>query len=750
MGKMIYRIGRVNQSNYFLKLEKEKLWGNNEILTEQFHVPFLDLLYSIKDKNIHELFLESILKKYDLETIKKKEKDLSSFLFVFMYYINSISKKKREELGRKYSYPDYNSNSKTNFRDYIKYLGHYHNECGVTISISNQIILQSTTKEDIQDKEKEISDFIVDDCELILNELFTRFNGSIFYKDCLERGNDKRFEKQFLSIQDLKIREGSHSRINKILKKNPNLNVPNLIKQCGTPLINYLLLYHGRSTKQREWEIFHSQNGNVFIPFFESDGYYFITLKTELQSFKDRTFLEINTVNGGQSNYILDINIPLVKQVHVINDVEGLNLELTNIIDEKSINGSTEYVPVLSEDRIPCLLDFDLFCKYKIDNNLFYKKEEIVQEINKNIDLITDVTEDILQQEYMNEYINNQYSKCNFLKDLKKTNEINDKLLKNFHFLKTQSYFLHNLIHQYKKEIIFTTGSHQFVIPDTLEQENEELGRRTELIVHWYLRDFIEYDRWFYIIDEEDVDKRITNYSEYPFKTIPVCKTIWNNQTGESYKPYDFSLKFRNEEYKIEVKSTRGDEENIFFISVKELEELLKDPEHYFILRLSYIKKGKKFFGIQFNDEFYGCFYKIKPENVELVKKELPKWREYYKTNTIRFTVDQFELIPDTYYEDTEPKFYSEPSVMDSQYWIEFKDFVQKWYFDDLDRILDTYSLFPEVSELKKKLDSLKSEDKYHVVHGLVKGIEISNYVDVELLDKQENVKSEIEDDLPF
>jgi hypothetical protein len=561
-------------------------------------------------------------------------------------------------------------------------------------------------------------------------------------------------------VNKSKISESYPRGMNKILKKNPELNKPNIIKLSGKPLLKYLLNYKQYTHSKSEWDVFYIVKKNVSRPEGELyESFHFtLQLNNRIEIINNKFFFNLDSFHPYGGFHILDINVPFVKQVHIIKkNNQEIQLELKNFEDEKDFNGNCKYVPILSEDGIPCLMEIELFYKYEIDIELIYSKNELVRKISNKIDIIRNITDEGLQQKYITDFLNYEYSESDFTKELKKVRQTNSMILKNYHHQKILSYFYHQLFHQYQKDIFVISGSHQFVIPNTKEQENVELGRRTEWVVNRFLKNYFESDKWFYKVDEEDQEKKLTDYQNYPFDTIPVCKTIWNNESVESYKPYDFSINFRNVEYKIEVKSTRGDEENVFYISVNELEELLKNPDQYFILRLSYIQQFEMYHGIQFNDEFYGRFYKIKPETIRLVKKNLQEWKEYYKSKTIRFTVDQFELIPDIYDENLEPNLYPEPSILNSRYWNKYEEFVQKEYYNDLERIIDSYSDFEEVSKLKEDLFKLKMEDKFHFVENLSheEFVIPDDVEDITVVKKvvnppNRNSNSPVEDDLPF
>lgn len=769
MGKIFYEIGRVNHSNYFLNIEKEILWKKKEIHKELFYVPFLDLLNAFRGDKINDLFMDFILRNYTYSEIMREKEYLSSFTYLFLQAISASTNGNNDLLkhnlftgtnNKKNSpvIPKFDLNQRNERRNFILYLHSNFKECNINLVISNKGILKSTTQEHLTEIKNELLNIIIDDCELILGDMVGKFDKVLLHKNCIQRSRDKQIENQSLEIRNKKIRGYLESIVTEVLHKNPDLKNPNIINVCDKSLVQYLYYFQSLSRSLSGLEIFEFEKGNVFCPKSKSNEmyYYTIRLDSQIETLNNKLYFKINACSTFFHSYnyynyfVLDINTPFVKQVLLDNSSQSIQLELRNCEDERQLIRDAEYIPVLNEDRIPCLLETKLFNKYEIDNTLIFSINEIIREITNKIDFLKVITEEILQKKYINDFLNNKYSESNFTTELKKVRQANLIILQNFHHQKLLSYFFHQLFHNYQRDFIIISDSHQFVIQDTKKQENEELGRRTEWLVNRFLKNFIEEDKWYFEIDKEELVKKSSNYPNYPYDTIPICGIIWNNQGLESFKPYDFSINFGNTLYKIEVKSTRGDEENVFYISIKELEELLVHPEQYFILRLSYIKQFEKYYGIQFNDEFYGKFYKIKPETLYLVKKKLAEWKEYYKTDSIRFTVDQFELIPDTYNENLMPFLYVEPSIMNSRYWDKYEDFIQSNYFNELERILESYSDIIEVSNLKRDLKKLKKQNRFHFVEKL-SNEEVVIPAEVPDLNVDKGASTSLfEDDLPF
>lgn len=64
------------------------------------------------------------------------------------------------------------------------------------------------------------------------------------------------------------------------------------------------------------------------------------------------------------------------------------------------------------------------------------------------------------------------------------------------------------------------------------------------------------------------------------------CTITWVNQFDEKGLPYDFLIKLGDLEYKVDVKTTRGNHSNDIFFSKKEYSFALKNESQYFVARL--------------------------------------------------------------------------------------------------------------------------------------------------------------------
>ena len=90
-------------------------------------------------------------------------------------------------------------------------------------------------------------------------------------------------------------------------------------------------------------------------------------------------------------------------------------------------------------------------------------------------------------------------------------------------------------------------------------------------------------------IGEEMVFHYLLNeYRSYP---NPFSIT-WENQHTESNKPYDILLNKDGKNHYIEVKSTRSSDQNLFPLSINQIEAFLTYKESYFIYRV-YIEQNK-------------------------------------------------------------------------------------------------------------------------------------------------------------
>ena len=83
-------------------------------------------------------------------------------------------------------------------------------------------------------------------------------------------------------------------------------------------------------------------------------------------------------------------------------------------------------------------------------------------------------------------------------------------------------------------------------------------------------------------------EKLVFDYLKWKYHNANVT---WINEKGESGKPYDIRMIFKSEnnrEEYIEVKTTRSNKQNSFFVSIGEIEYLLKHPSNYSIYRVYY------------------------------------------------------------------------------------------------------------------------------------------------------------------
>lgn len=762
MGTITYKIEKTNQLTYFLKVTNKRILFKDEFYSIEITIPFLDYIKSIKKMGVYDHFLKCVTDNFDYPTILTIKDNLTSFLWLIGLsikdYYHNVDKQVIE------IEQDY----KDDIKILLQKLTRDHIKVDVTSQLKQSILSELLNDFELYHIESFIYHQIIDDCKTLINEYLSDFNDirSGFSEDCVKKGFEKQLKKQFRTIKDLEIKETDIQKIDKILSKNPDLMKPNILGLYGKELVNYLikcnpldLIGFQKSSiiVDKNTNIFCHNNKYMWKLIFHLNG-----KDLEIYPNKNNIMYWGTTIYPSHDPIYIDVNIPFVKDVKFIQNTTDENesnivIELTNIDDNCSLDEDNELVLILNEDVIPCLIDFKLLKTLMIDKELSYNLRNIIIKINQKLEGLKSLENDEIQQMYINQYITSGKFKETFIQDQRNTEYRNNRRSSNFYYNKTVSFFLYQLCHRYKKSITPSNGGHQYVISDTVDQDDVELGRRTELVVYWYLQRFIENDNWFYSKDFEGIDsqdnnrtKKWTQYKDYPYNTIKFSYIEWNNKSEESFKPYDLLIEFEGVKFKIEVKSTRGNEENVFFISVTELEELLKDPKHYFILRLSYITKGRKVFGIQFNEEFYGSFYRIKPDTIKLVKKKLREWKEYYKENRIRFTVNQFEEIPNTFHEESSPVFLIEPTVYDSKYWKYFETFLKDRYFNDLDRIFETYSVFPDVSNLLTDYLELKSDEKFFYNHDIEDNDESDKDDYDENKDNDDYDETEDTDTLPF
>ena len=390
------------------------------------------------------------------------------------------------------------------------------------------------------------------------------------------------------------------------------------------------------------------------------------------------------------------------------------------------------------------LISYDDILKFSIGDYIYTQKEHLISNLSDKISQIEGTSKESIICCYKDKYLNTILEEEN--ENIEAANEVIET---EFYENKTQKFLIHHLCHKYCQDIKFEEQNHQFVISNTEETENEEFGRRAELVVNWYLEKYFEGMSWFYY-DETNA----TDYEDYPYDQFDACRIDWNNGLSESFMPYDFSLTLANIKYKIEVKATRGDDQTIFYLTIGELEELIKEPNKYFIFRLFLIKENCKDVGIPLNEEFYGKFYRIKPDTLKEVTKSIKKWKEYYKENSIRFTLSQFEAIPDEFVCDSHPQKKSIPDVSEKKYWINFSEFVYGNYFQEFENsffqtengiktFVNGFMSYLESGEVKSAWDRYQALKK--------KCMDFDEYSDIDLEINTSPLKEEnISEDLLF
>jgi len=218
----------------------------------------------------------------------------------------------------------------------------------------------------------------------------------------------------------------------------------------------------------------------------------------------------------------------------------------------------------------------------------------------------------------------------------KKLSPLFEKNQWDFLYVENKNFFLHLFLSD-----LFNTNStnytkdhqvHQFVFSKTKEAENPEFGKLAEKEVYTYLLKHFNNFNW-------------SGKFNVPVEFFPDFKfeINWHNHHNESFLPYDISIRSQLYDFKIDVKATRGNEDNIFYVSIPELKKVLEDPDLYLIARVSMIEEGGNMQGIRLNSEMNLNFFQFKNETVDLIKSNLTEWENYYGEKSVRFLTSHFE-----------------------------------------------------------------------------------------------------------
>lgn len=202
--------------------------------------------------------------------------------------------------------------------------------------------------------------------------------------------------------------------------------------------------------------------------------------------------------------------------------------------------------------------------------------------------------------------------------------------------------FLERIFGRNNNQFHHKRNDFQFVVSNTKNLENYEFGKLGERSLYNYLIKLIP--------DSKSILSLFGyNKSEYLETSYEM---VWNNKDRESGLPYDIEFQFRvsYESYFtsnlfIEVKTTRFNEETVFYFSLPEVEFMMNNYTNYIIGRVSFLDTPGSYNGIRIHDEFYVNFYIPTEEIVTTIRENLVEWKEHYKTDKVRFTIDHFKLI---------------------------------------------------------------------------------------------------------
>lgn len=343
-----------------------------------------------------------------------------------------------------------------------------------------------------------------------------------------------------------------------------------------------------------------------------------------------------------------------------------------------------------------CIISLGLYEKFCILGKIPNKIEDVINHLNSILDKLVLISEYEILSLFYNEVI---YKKHKYIIDgVVSNNKYKvQKIIDN----KEQLYFIDRLFCVNTK-IKRKKLKHQFVISNTKELNNEQLGKRAELAFNEFLQEHIHDRKWF----AYDV-----NYIESP----SICTIEWLNSNNESFNPYDFCIKLNSIYYYIDVKSTRKSEDTIFYLSINELLKIIETPKNYIIARLSLIEEENEYRGVLINEEFYANFYVVKDATIAIIKESIDKWRDYYQENSIRFTIDHFDKVtPDLLLSEIEEFWEFLPDLEKSDLDC-FSTFVDSVFFEELYNKQEGYGGIEGLNEVFNKMKTIRLLSKFKI-----------------------------------
>jgi len=401
--------------------------------------------------------------------------------------------------------------------------------------------------------------------------------------------------------------------------------------------------------------------------------------------------------------------------------VKGLNINKK----EYSFSELKDYTYFLINDydNNPCLIKVSLFHRLSIPTTCIYDWGQIIQfrafeerfipaSISQIIDYLNYLDKNITDT---NDYeviwkFYDQIIKPKYKYSLERNQQINRNLWWRYQNNKENLFFIEKLFCKTDK-VQKLNSPHKFVLSNTKELTNEELGKRAEIAFSLYLNNNFTGSHW-----RENSNSEFRSYLE----------VNWNNKENESYLPYDFLINLNTEKYYIDVKATRKTEESVFYVSINELVQILKDPKIYYIARFTLIEENQIYDGIPINDEFVVNFYQATTETINIIKESIEQWREYYKTNSIRFTIEHFKKVSINNYDIEQYPTFSIHSKINNEDIELLNKYIFKTYFQEFKGIQLQYNKVNELKatfkKIEKKLKNL-SFDKQYIISEINKRI---------------------------
>ena len=89
MGTFTYRIEKSGPSKYFLEIRNEKLIGRDDVYSYFYEIPYLDLLYKLKNQNVNILLINYVTKNFSYEYLLNKMGTTPSFISLLRSYLIS-------------------------------------------------------------------------------------------------------------------------------------------------------------------------------------------------------------------------------------------------------------------------------------------------------------------------------------------------------------------------------------------------------------------------------------------------------------------------------------------------------------------------------------------------------------------------------------------------------------------------------------------------------------------------------------